>query len=163
MSYAWFSLGGNVGDVAETFARARRDLRDLASSPMRLSGLYASEPVGGPSQAPFVNQVVGFRPRYSPLATLRGLWHIERDHGRDRTAEVRWGPRPLDIDILIWPDTVLFDHQLTLPHPRLAQRRFVLAPLASVDPDIPVPGLDRTVGELLAACKDPHWVKALPA
>ncbi len=161
MAYAWFSLGGNVGDVDETFASARRALRDLAVTPPRVSPMYASQPVGGPDQPPFINQVVGFRPRFSPHATLRGLWHIERDHGRSRATEVRWGPRTLDLDILIWPETVSADPELTLPHPRLLARRFVLTPLATVAPDLVVPGTERTVAQWLADCPDTHWVKRL--
>lgn len=157
--YAFVGLGGNAGPVEENFAAARRALREVANSPLVISPLYLSQPWGDPDQAAFLNQVVGFAPRYSPRATLGALLNLERSLGRDRAHEVRFGPRTMDLDVLCWPGTVSADATLTLPHPRLHQRRFVLVPLNDVAPQLPVAGLDRTVAELLAACTDTGWVR----
>lgn len=161
--YAFVGLGGNAGPLEANFAAARRALRDLATSPLVISPLYLSQPWGdaehGADQGAFVNQVVGFAPRFSARATLGGLLNLERSLGRDRAREVRYGARTMDLDILIWPGTVLAEPDLIVPHPRLHLRRFVLVPLADVAPQLPVPGRGRTVTELLDACPDRGWVR----
>jgi 2-amino-4-hydroxy-6-hydroxymethyldihydropteridine diphosphokinase len=156
--YAFVGLGGNAGPVEENFAAARRALREVANSPLVISPMYLSQPWGDADQAAFLNQVVGFAPRYSPTATLGALMNIERNLGRNRANEVRFGPRTMDLDVLCWPGVVSADPTLTLPHPRLHLRRFVLVPLNDVAPHLPIPGLDRTVAELLATCSDASWV-----
>jgi 2-amino-4-hydroxy-6-hydroxymethyldihydropteridine diphosphokinase len=151
----WIGLGGNVGDVAATLAAARAELQALSAASPVFSPMYESEPWGAPDQPPFLNQVAGIVPTRDPRATLAALQAIEARHGRVRRE--RWGPRPLDLDLLCWPGVESSDPLLTLPHPRLAERRFVLAPWADVAPDLVVFG--RTVRELLRACSDPCWVR----
>lgn len=154
---AWIGLGGNVGAVEATLASARRRLEALSAAPLVASPIYETAPWGEARQPPYLNQVVGIVPRMGPLETLRALQAIEADHGRVRGR--RWGPRPLDLDLLCWPRTTIDTPALVLPHPRLAERRFVLAPWNDVAPDLVVPGLGRTVAELLADCPDASWVR----
>ncbi|MCB9548831.1 MAG: 2-amino-4-hydroxy-6-hydroxymethyldihydropteridine diphosphokinase [Myxococcales bacterium] len=147
---AWIGLGGNIGPVAETLSAARLALRGLARGPLLMSPLVETDPWGLPDQPAFLNQVVGLRPRLGPHETLEALLAIERAHGRSRGE--RWGPRTLDLDVLTWPTAVAASAALEVPHPRLAERRFVLAPWAAVAPGLRVGGA--TVAELLARCPD---------
>ncbi len=154
---AWIGLGGNEGEVEATLAAARAALQVLSTAPLAVSPLYESAPWGVEGQANFLNQVVGLAPALGPWETLRALQAIEAALGRVR--RVRWGPRTIDLDVLCWPGSTLDAPALTLPHPHLAARRFVLAPFADVAPDLVVPGLGRTVAALLAGCSDASWVR----
>lgn len=155
-------LGGNLGAMCARLAATRNALRSLANGPLLASPLVASAAWGLTDQPDFVNQVVGLHPRGDRWSFLDAIRRIEVAHGRDREREQRWGPRTLDIDVLTWPGVVDPDPRLTLPHPRLHLRRFVLAPWAAIAADAWVPGLDRTVGALLAACSDSGAVRSLP-
>lgn len=126
---ALLALGSNLGD-RESFLRLA--LGELA--PVRQSQVWETDPVGGPErQGPYLNMVVAVHTDLDPFALLRRCQRVERLAGRVR--EVRWGPRTLDIDILFYDDVTLASDALALPHPRLAERRFVLAPLAEVAPE----------------------------
>ena len=157
--YSWFGLGGNCGDVQSTLARARAFLTSLGNSPLQVSSLYRSEPWGYNDQADFINQVVGIIPNVSVDDAFRRLQQFERTEGRERT--IKWGPRNIDIDILYWPDQIRTDKSLTIPHPRLHERRFVLAPWAELAPDLLIPGLNQSVSYLLNACVDEGWLEPL--
>lgn len=150
-------MGGNQGDVLGHLAAAREALAGWSRGPLEVSPTYVSEPWGRPEQPEFQNQVVGLVPAMGPWAMLDHLQALERSAGR--TPGERWGPRPLDLDLLCWGDRVIDTPRLSLPHPRLTERRFVLAPWADVAPEFVVPGLGRSVAELLAACPDPCWVR----
>ena len=115
-----------------------------------LSPLYRTEPVGGPGQPDYLNAVATGRTRLLPLELLALLRRLEAEAGRDPLGE-RNGPRTLDLDLLLYGDEVIGLPDLAVPHPRLAARRFVLAPLADLVPDRVVPGTGRTVASLLAA------------
>jgi 2-amino-4-hydroxy-6-hydroxymethyldihydropteridine diphosphokinase len=158
-AHAWYSLGGNRGDVEAALAGARAALRALSAGPLVCSPLYMSEAWGGVTQAPFLNQVVGGVPRLGPAEMLHALQAVEREWGRDRAQEDRWGSRTLDVDLLSWPRRTVDTAALTLPHPRLAQRRFVLAPWTDAAPGVVPFGLERAVAELLGACPDSSWVR----
>ena len=127
---AFLSLGSNMGDSRSHLRQAVETLPSVIA----VSPLYETDPVGGPSQPPFLNVVVEISTDLAPAALL-GLCHrIEAN--AERVREERWGPRTLDIDI-IWMDGVEMDTEsLTIPHPRWMARRFVLAPLRDLAPDL---------------------------
>jgi 2-amino-4-hydroxy-6-hydroxymethyldihydropteridine diphosphokinase len=148
---AFIGLGSNVGDRAAHIAGAIAALGATAGIVVeRVSEPIETDPVGPPGQGPYLNAAARLRTTLDPPALLEVLLDIERGHGRDRTAEVRWGPRTLDLDLLLHGPLVLDEPGLTIPHPRMHERDFVLRPLADVGPDAVHPGRGRTVRELLA-------------
>lgn len=131
-------LGGNVGDVPSAFRGALEGLGEVHAI-RALSALYRSAPVG-PPQPRFWNMAVVLELR-TPLGALLDLCQeLEEAAGRDREREVRWGPRPLDLDLLLGEGVVCRGPRLELPHPRLLERAFALVPAAEVAPDWRVPG-----------------------
>ena len=124
------ALGSNLGDREGYLRLAIEGLGTVT----RMSQVYETDPVGGPSgQDAFLNMVVEVRTILDPYAFLRRCRQIEADGMRQRT--VRWGPRTLDVDVLFYEDITIDDRELTIPHPRYAERRFVLAPLADIAPE----------------------------
>lgn len=115
------------------------------------SPLYETEPWGVTDQPSFLNQVVVGRTMLDPHSLLVYIKRIEGDMGREQDA-LRWGPRLIDIDIVFYDDLVMASSELTIPHPRLEGRTFVLAPLVDLDPDYVHPQLEVTVSDLLAQC-----------
>jgi 2-amino-4-hydroxy-6-hydroxymethyldihydropteridine diphosphokinase len=141
MAEALIALGGNVGDVRATLERAIAALCDGGA--VRLiarSSDYRTPPWGVEDQPPFVNCAIAVATRLAPLALLHRAQAVERQFGRDRASERRWGPRTLDIDLIAYDDVMLDTPELTLPHPRLFERAFVLAPLAEIVPERRVAG-----------------------
>lgn len=148
---AFIGLGGNVGDAAATLRSALDQLDTLPHTRLlAASRLYRTAPVGGIEQADFVNAVAQVETTLSAEDLLRALFAIERAHGRDRSIERRWGPRTLDLDLLLYGDDVIHVDGLTVPHPRIAERAFVLVPLVEIAPDAPIPG-HGNAREVLAA------------
>ncbi|WP_420450626.1 2-amino-4-hydroxy-6-hydroxymethyldihydropteridine diphosphokinase [Ilumatobacter sp.] len=132
---AHLALGSNLGDRS---AHLRRAIELLGRVPRR-SQVYETDPVGGPDgQGPYLNMVVEVETSLDPFALLRRCQRIEAAAMRQRT--VRWGARTLDVDIVLFDDVVIDSEELTIPHPRFAERRFVLAPLAEIAPDRCPPG-----------------------
>lgn len=126
-------------------------LRDTAGIPgVRLSPVIETEPVGPPGQGPYLNAAASFETTLTARTLLDRLLTIERRLGRDRAGTQRWGPRTIDLDLLLFGDSVINEPGLVVPHPRLTERRFVLGPLAAIEPDLIVPGTGRCVRELLA-------------
>ena len=151
MALVYLGLGSNVGDRAATIDRAVASLNTLPHTHVgRCSSVREYAAVGGPPQAPFLNAVVECTTSLPPRDLLNTLREIETSLGRVRPDAVRWGPRTIDLDLLLYDQLVLDDEGLTIPHPRLAERRFVLEPLAELAPDLHHPGLDRSVHDLLA-------------
>ncbi|MBU6247050.1 MAG: 2-amino-4-hydroxy-6-hydroxymethyldihydropteridine diphosphokinase [Xanthomonadaceae bacterium] len=145
---AYVALGSNLGDSRATLEAAVSALDALPEC--RLAGVsrtYRTPPWGRLDQPDFLNAVVRLRTTLRPLALLDALMAIERRFGRTRNGE-RWGPRTLDLDLLHMDGEVLADARLTLPHPRVAERAFVLCPLADLAPELELPGQGR-VSDLL--------------
>lgn len=141
-------LGGNVGDPPSAF-RAALSALDREHRVVALSRLYRTEPEG-PPQPRYWNMAVRLELEVPLLTLLDTCQGLERRAGRERSAEVRWGPRPLDLDLLVARDVVHRGPRLELPHPRLLRRPFALLPAADVAPDWSLPGSGRTLGELAA-------------
>lgn len=144
---AAIGLGSNVGDRLGHLRQALEALEALGEVEA-ISSLYETEPVGGPDQGPFLNAVVVIDTDLEPRELLAALHRIEVDAGRVR--DVRWGPRTLDLDLLVVEGRLVADEDLQVPHPRAAERRFVLAPLSEVWPDAPI-GRGTTASEALTA------------
>jgi 2-amino-4-hydroxy-6-hydroxymethyldihydropteridine diphosphokinase len=149
---AFIGLGSNLLDPVQQVAEAIRELaRVPASTLLARSRLYRTAPVGPPGQPDYVNAVVCLETRLAPEALLTELHRIELAHGRHRDG-TRWGPRILDLDILLYGDARIDAPGLTIPHPEMARRAFVLVPLADVaPPGLRVPGVGLFV-ELLHTC-----------
>ena len=136
MASAVIALGGNVGDVRTTFEKAIADICTSSKAVLLArSSDYKTPPWGNTDQAPFVNACIMIETDLAPLALLAALQKIEQAFGRDRSEERRWGPRPLDLDLIAYDDIKMERPELTLPHPRLFERAFVLVPLAEIAPD----------------------------
>jgi len=138
---AYIGLGSNLDHPAQQIGRAVAALRKLPDSQMvALSPLYQSRPWGDPDQGDFVNAVAAIDTSLSPQRLLAGLLAIEQQQGRDRSSSRRNGPRTLDLDLLCYGTQVIDEPSLQLPHPRMAQRAFVLLPLSDLAPDLLIPG-----------------------
>ncbi len=147
---AYVGLGANLGDAAETVSAAITSLGQMADTRLiGQSSLYRSAPVGYVDQPDFINAVAAIETALTPHALLDSLMSIEADFGRQRT--FRNAPRTLDLDVLLYGDEVLHDEHLTVPHPRMLERAFVLVPLAELAPALSLPD-GRTVASLATAC-----------
>jgi 2-amino-4-hydroxy-6-hydroxymethyldihydropteridine diphosphokinase len=136
MAEALIGLGGNVGDVRATFDRAVAALCDGTAVRLLVqSSDYRTPPWGVTDQPAFTNRALVVATTLTPRALLDRALHVEAEFGRDRARERRWGPRTLDIDIIAYDDVAIEEPGLTLPHPRLFERAFVLVPLAEIAPD----------------------------
>jgi 2-amino-4-hydroxy-6-hydroxymethyldihydropteridine diphosphokinase len=141
MASALIALGGNVGDVRATFKRAIVDICSMAQAALlERSSDYATPPWGDEQQARFVNACIEVETGLAPLPLLRVLQRVEQAFGRERSKERRWGPRTLDLDLIAYDNVAMDLPELTLPHPRLFERAFVLVPLAEIAPDRVIAG-----------------------
>ncbi len=142
MASVLIALGGNVGDVRGTFRKAIANICGMTQGALvARSSDYATPPWGNEQQPPFVNACIEIETRLDPHALLATLQKVERKFGRDRARERHWGPRTLDLDLLAYDDVSLDRPELTLPHPRLFERAFVLVPLAEIAPDRVIAGV----------------------
>jgi 2-amino-4-hydroxy-6-hydroxymethyldihydropteridine diphosphokinase len=152
METAYIAMGGNLPSQAgapdATLTAALQPLGELGRIARR-SSLYSTAPVGYADQPRFVNAVVALETELSPRHLLEELLRIERAFGRDRSNAVRNGPRTLDLDLLLYGDQVICEAGLEIPHARLAERAFVLAPLAEIASNVRVPARQMSVAELL--------------
>lgn len=158
MTNAYLSLGSNLGDARANIASAVEKLSFLGSVEA-ISSLYTTEPVGFADQPWFLNVAVTLKTDILLEELLQRTKGIEKAMGR--TASVRNGPRLIDVDILLYGDAVAATAALTVPHPWMHERRFVLEPLAEIAPEAIHPLFKKTVAELCAECRDPHVVRKL--
>jgi len=148
---ASIGLGANLGDTRHTLNAAAEAIAALPGTTVRArSSLYQSAAWGVTEQPDFVNAVVMIDTALAPLDLLAALHQIEHQHGRARAHEQRWGPRTLDLDILVYGDDRLDLPQLRIPHPHLAERAFALIPLHEISPGLDIPGLGTVEDALLA-------------
>jgi 2-amino-4-hydroxy-6-hydroxymethyldihydropteridine diphosphokinase len=147
LTVAFIGLGSNLGDREENVRAALERLSELG--PLRASTVRETDPVGLTEQPMFLNAVAEVRTDLPARKLLASLLAIERDLGRDRTVEQRWGPRTIDLDLLLYGGEVVDEPGLTVPHPRLAERLFVLEPLHELAPDLVLPD-GRRIKDLLA-------------
>jgi 2-amino-4-hydroxy-6-hydroxymethyldihydropteridine diphosphokinase len=137
VTVAYLGLGANLGDRLANLQRAV-DLLDTEGIRVAASSrVWETDPVGGPDQPEYLNAVVRVRTELEPMELLAACQRVERELGRVR--EVRWGPRTIDLDVLLVGDLTMESPALTLPHPRMLERAFVLLPLLELDPDPVLP------------------------
>ena len=150
MTVAYVGLGANIGEPRRQLQAAIEELKGLPDTQLVLaSDLYRSAPVDYADQPDFLNAVAKLDTALAPEALLDRLQDIENRHGRERS--FAGAPRTLDLDLLLYGDRVLDTPRLTLPHPRMHERAFVLAPLSAIAPDAMIPG-HGAAAALLAAC-----------
>ena len=148
---AFVGLGANVGDRLATLEATVESIDEIDDvQVLDTSGIYETAPVGGPDQEPYLNAVVRTSTTLTPHDLLRELQLLEAAFGRDRSREERWGPRTLDLDILLYGELVLDSPDLVVPHPRLHERAFALIPLLEVHPGGRMPD-GRSISQLIAA------------
>jgi 2-amino-4-hydroxy-6-hydroxymethyldihydropteridine diphosphokinase len=159
---AFIGLGANDGDIETNLTEALWAIDALPQTTIRRQSAFYRTPAWGRTDQPdFHNAVVELQTRMVAKVLLDSLLEIERRFGRDRSSESeRWGPRTLDLDLLMYGDEIIDDPGLTLPHPRLHERAFVLVPLAEIAPTLLVPGRGK-VSDLLAAV-DRTGIEAIP-
>jgi 2-amino-4-hydroxy-6-hydroxymethyldihydropteridine diphosphokinase len=149
MASALIALGGNVGDVRATFKKAIANIRGMTQAALLArSSDYSTPPWGDEQQVNFINACIEIETSLDPHALLFTLQKVEAKFGRERARERRFGPRTLDLDLLAYNDVILQKPELTLPHPRLFERAFVLVPLAEIAPGRVIAG--RSVASALA-------------
>jgi 2-amino-4-hydroxy-6-hydroxymethyldihydropteridine diphosphokinase len=149
MPRALIALGGNIGDVRGTFQKAIANICGMTQAALLArSSDYTTPPSGDVEQEPFINACIEIDTPLDPHALLFTLQKIETKFGRDRAKERRWGPRTLDLDLIAYDDVSIEKPELTLPHPRLFERAFVLVPLAEIAPERVIAG--RSVASALA-------------
>jgi 2-amino-4-hydroxy-6-hydroxymethyldihydropteridine diphosphokinase len=159
MNKAYLLTGGNEGDRYRNMQQARTNIEHICGRILQVSSVYETAPWGKTDQADFLNQVLLVETKLSPRDLLNAIFLIEEKGGRKRT--VKNAPRTIDIDILFYNRLVLEEPGLSIPHPRIAERRFVLEPLNEISPAFLHPVLGKTIHELLLECTDELAVKKI--
>ena len=152
MNKVYLLIGGNIGDRMANLAMAVEFIEKYLGKMFQMSSIYETAAWGNTNQPAFYNQAIQLNTSLPPETLLAQLLAIEIEMGRVRTQ--KYGPRTIDLDILMMDDKVLDTNTLTIPHPQLHNRRFALLPLAEIAPSLHHPILDKTVSELLVNCPD---------
>lgn len=152
MAEIFLSIGGNIGDRAKNIASGLRALREEPVRITQCSRIYEADSWGPVPQGKYYDAVVRAETAMSPRELLATINRIEARFGRDRSREVRYGPRPLDLDILLYDDLVLDEPDLQIPHPLMLERAFVVVPLHEIAPDLVVQG--RSVKDALEKLRE---------
>jgi 2-amino-4-hydroxy-6-hydroxymethyldihydropteridine diphosphokinase len=152
----FLSLGSNLGNRERSLELAVQLLPQAGIKITKVSSIYSTEPVDFKNQGWFLNQVVLAETQLTPADLLVECLSVEQALGRERI--VRKGPRSLDVDILLYEDWVVQEAELTIPHPRLHLRRFVLVPLVEIEPQLIHPAFHESITSLLGRCQDPARV-----
>ncbi|MDQ6994660.1 MAG: 2-amino-4-hydroxy-6-hydroxymethyldihydropteridine diphosphokinase [Mariprofundaceae bacterium] len=148
MPKAWIALGGNIGDVLQSFRSVRHALQKHPSCTIIASSLvYQTPPIGPEGQDDYLNAVLQIQTTFTPLELLNHLQDLEQQHGRIR--HEHWGARTLDLDIIAYDDLILAEERLSLPHPHMHWRQFVLRPMCDISPDYLHPMRQQTAQTLL--------------
>ena len=161
MKKAFLSLGTNIGDKKKNLARATRYINVSIGHIIDLSGIYESEPWGFEADNNFLNMVIEVISDLTPMEMMQKCLEIEAKLGRIRDNSEGYSSRIIDIDILFFQDAIFSEPALTIPHPHLHNRRFVLEPLSEIAPDYVHPIMGLTIAELLANCTDTSRVTQL--
>ena len=159
MNKAYLLTGGNEGDRYLNMQQARTNIEHICGRLLQVSSLYETAPWGKTDQADFLNQVLLIETKWSPRELLKAILQLEEKGGRIRT--VKNAPRTIDIDILFYDQLVIEEPGLSIPHPRIADRRFVLEPLNEISPGYEHPVLHKTIHQLLLECTDQLAVKKI--
>ena len=159
MNKAYLLTGGNEGDRFLHMQQARTNIEHICGQILQVSSLYETAPWGKTDQPDFLNQVLHIETALGSEELLKAILSIEEKGGRKRT--VKNAPRTIDIDILFYDRLVLEEPGLTIPHPRIAERRFVLEPLNEISPEYIHPVLGKTIHQLLLECTDELGVKKI--
>ena len=157
---SYIGIGSNLGDKVGQCERAIAEILKVDQNKLLAkSSFFKTKPVGYTSQDWFINGVIKIETELEPLQLLRALKRIETQFGREET--IRWGPRPIDLDILFFDKKEIRTKHLQIPHPLLHERQFVLVPLAEIDRDLIHPVLKKSIGELLDDLKEDQGVEKL--
>ena len=159
MNKAYLLTGGNEGDRYLNMQQARANIEHICGQLLQVSSWYETAPWGKTDQADFLNQVLLIETKWNPRELLKAIFLIEEKGGRIRT--VKNAPRTIDIDILFYDQLVIEKPGLSIPHPRIADRRFVLEPLNEIAPEFEHPVLRKTIHQLLLECTDELAVKKI--
>lgn len=149
---AYIAVGSNLGDRHGTILNAIQAIGFLESTAVcSQSSMIETAPVGEIEQGAYINGMIHVTTSLGAGELLEGLLGIESDHGRERSSEQRWGPRTLDLDLIVYGDQVIDEPGLVVPHPRLHERAFVLIPMVEIAPDVMLPVHNQTPRQLLEA------------
>ncbi len=159
MNEVYLLIGGNIGDRQHYLTKAKNFILNNCGMLVQQSSLYETAAWGYTQQPSFLNQALALKTSLLPETLLELLLQTEKQEGRNRG--IKYGPRTIDIDILFYNNAIIERKDLVIPHPQIANRRFVLTPLSEIAGDLVHPVLLKTVSELLASCPDPLMVRKI--